>query len=65
MGKTKSAAERQREWRNRQDAKGRIRRFDRKVTPEEYETLDALMRWLRGEAKLSKSKGLQVENIVL
>jgi len=44
----KDGATRQEEWRKREAAKGRTRRFDRKVTPEEYDALVELLRSLRG-----------------
>jgi len=43
----KDGATRQEEWRKREAAKGRTRRFDRKVTPAEYEALVELLRNLR------------------
>ena len=43
----KDGAQRQVDWRNRERKKGRKRRFDRRVTEEEYRALDGLLRSLR------------------
>lgn len=43
----KDGAKRQEEWRNRERKKGRSRRFDRRVTEDEYLALDDLLRRLR------------------
>jgi hypothetical protein len=43
----RDGAQRQRDWRNREREKGRTRRFDRRVTDEEYLALDDLFRRLR------------------
>ena len=45
---TKDGATRQEEWRKREAGKGRTRRFDRKVTPEEYDELAELLKRRRG-----------------
>lgn len=44
----KDGATRQEEWRKREEEKGRTRRFDRKVTPDEYDVLDKTFKNLRG-----------------
>lgn len=47
MREPKDGAQRQESWRNRERGKGRARRFDRRVTEDEYHALDDLLRRLR------------------
>lgn len=47
MREPKDGAQRQESWRNRERKKGRARRFDRRVTEDEYQGLDDLLRRLR------------------
>lgn len=43
----KDGAQRQEDWRKREREKGRLRRFDRRVTEDEYYALECLLRNLR------------------
>lgn len=43
----KDGAQRQEGWRNRERKKGRSRRFDRRVTEDEYQALDELLKRMR------------------
>jgi hypothetical protein len=45
----KSGAQIQEDWRNRERKKGRTRRFDRRVTEDEYRALDDLFRSMRNK----------------